>query len=240
MRNKILVFGDSITYGQRDLELGGWANRLRLAIANDSSIVSCHVFNMGISGQTTGEVLERLDRECTGRTLEDANNIIILAAGINDTQVINGEVLADEDTLRRNAGALIETAKRHADHVMYIGLTPVDESRTNPVSWDRSKNWRNELIERYDTVIRRVCEEKGIKYIYMFDRIDPLTNEDGLHPSAEGHRVMAEIIGEAVGEYLKRQTPPAASAGRAVITSVGKRKGLFKKLLSLLRRYLKR
>lgn len=203
MRNKILIFGDSITYGQRDLELGGWTNRLKLAIANDSSIASCHVFNMGISGQTTGEVLERLDRECEGRVLEDANNIIILAAGINDTQMIRGKVLVREDDFRDNVNILIDYAESHTDNVIYIGLTPVDETRTNPVWWNKTQNWRNEIIERYDQIIREVCSEQGVRYLHMFDRIDPLTNEDGLHPSAEGHRIMTEIITDTIYEYLK-------------------------------------
>ena len=204
LRNKILIFGDSITYGQRDLELGGWTNRLKLVISNDKIGISCHIFNMGIPGQTTGEVLERLDRECTGRMPKGTNTIIMLAAGINDTQIINGEVRTDEETLRSNVKGLIETAKQRADHVMYVGLTPVDESRTNPVWWDRKKHWRNEVVENYDTIIRRVCEEQGIRYIYMFDKIDPLTNHDGLHPSAEGHRIMTGIISGAVYECLKR------------------------------------
>ena len=204
MRNKILIFGDSITYGQKDLELGGWTNRLKLVLANDSSGLSCHVFNMGVPGQTTGEVLERLERECRGRVPKGTNIIIILAAGINDTQVIGGKVRVDEDTLRANVGALIDTARQIAGSVMYVGLTPVDESRTNPVKWDKKKNWKNEVVESYDTIIRRVCEEKGVRYLYMFDRIDPLTNQDGLHPSAEGHRIMTGIIAGAVYECLKR------------------------------------
>ena len=204
LRNKILIFGDSITYGQRDLELGGWTNRLKLGIANDSSIVSCHVFNMGISGQTTGEVLERLDRECQGRVLEDANNIIILAAGINDTQVVRGKVLVGEDDFRDNVNILIDYARSHAGNIIYVGLTPVDESRTNPVWWDKTKNWRNDIIARYDGIIEEVCREQGVRYIHLFDSIDPLTNEDGLHPSAEGHRIMTEIITGVVYEYLKR------------------------------------
>ena len=204
MRNKILIFGDSITYGQKDLELGGWTNRLKLVLANDSSGLSCHVFNMGVPGQTTGEVLERLERECRGRVPKGTNIIIILAAGINDTQVIGGKVRVDEDTLRDNVGALIDTARQIADSVMYIGLTPVDESRTNPVKWDKKKNWKNEVVESYDTIIRRVCEEKGVRYLYMFDRIDPLPNQDGLHPPAEGHRIMTGIIAGAVYEFVKR------------------------------------
>ena len=227
MRNKILIFGDSITYGQRDLELGGWTNRLKLVIANDSSIASCHVFNMGISGQTTGEVLERLDRECEGRVLEDANNIIILAAGINDTQMISGEVLTGEDDFRANVNALIETARKRTGKVMYIGLTPVDESRTNPVWWDKTKNWRNDIIEKYDGIIEEVCREQGVRYLHMFDRIDPLTNEDGLHPSAAGHWIMTEIITDTVYEYLKHENPLKAMARPADT----KKKGLFRRLI---------
>lgn len=201
VRNKILVFGDSITYGQRDLELGGWVNRLRLALANDSSIPGCHVFNMGISGQTTGEVLERLDRECRGRVLEGFRNIIILAAGINDTQILNGEILVGEDEFRGNVRGLIAQAKSNADRVIYVGLTPVKESATNP--WDRVSSWRNCRIERYDAIIQEVCAEEDVRYIRMYDLIDPETNKDGLHPSEESHELMACVMKSVLDDYLK-------------------------------------
>ena len=212
MRNKILVFGDSITYGQRDLEMGGWVNRLKLSIANDSSIASCHVFNMGISGQTAGEVLERLERECRGRTLDDANNIIVLACGINDTQAVRGRVLTAESDFRVNVRTLIRCAKRSAPHIIYLGLTPVDESRTNPVWWDRGKSWNNETIIRYDGIIREVCSEEGIRYVHVYDLIDASGNEDGLHPSAEGHAVIAELMTGVIYEYLNKESPLAAIA----------------------------
>ena len=69
---------------------------------------------MGIPGQTTGEVLERLDRECTGRMPKGTNTIIMLAAGINDTQIINGEVRTDEETLRSNVKGLICSLNRES------------------------------------------------------------------------------------------------------------------------------
>lgn len=210
MKNKILIFGDSITYGQRDLELGGWTNRLKLAIANDSSIASCHVFNMGISGQTTGEVLERLERECAGRVLGDANNILILAAGINDTQLIDGDVLVREEKFRSDVTELIEAARRQTDSVIYLGLTPVDETRTNPVRWDRTKNWRNDLISAYDEIISEICAEEGVRYVYVYDQIDPSGNEDGLHPSADGHAIITDIMTNVVYDYLKKDSPAAA------------------------------
>ena len=203
-RNKILVFGDSIVYGQLDLEMGGWVNRLRLTLANDDSICSCHVFNMGISGQTTGEVLERLDRECGGRVLADAANLIILAAGINDSQIINGEILVDKHTFRHNVRDLIIHARNHTPRVIYLGLTPVDDANSDPVPWDRTRRWKNSLVKEYDDIIREVCEEMGVKYIHVFDKIDPTTNADGLHPSEAGHEILAKIMEEAVYEHLDR------------------------------------
>ena len=229
MRNKILIFGDSIVYGQRDLVLGGWTNRLKLDLANDSSIASCHVFNMGISGQTAGEVLARIDRECEGRVLPDANNIIILACGINDTQVIGGKVRTGEDEFAGNVRELIRHAKRHAPTVIYLGLTPVEESRTNPVWWDRAKCWNNDLIARYDGIIADVCGIEDIPYVHVYDSVDASGNDDGLHPSAEGHRVITEKIKEEIYGYLKRETILKAAAR----PDSG---GFFKKALKILRK----
>ena len=230
VRNKILIFGDSITYGQRDLEMGGWVNRLRLALAHDSSITSCHVFNMGISGQTTTEILERLSRECKGRVLDDANNIIVIAAGINDAQIKDGTILNDEDAFKSNVRALIEEARSFTDKVIYLGLTPVDDARTSPVLWDRSMAWKSALIERYDTIISEICSEMGVRYVYVYDQIDPATNEDGLHPSEAGHVILAEIMGNVIYDYLKKASPIAAA--KAEKSMGGAIKSFFKTLFS--------
>lgn len=229
VRNKILVFGDSITYGQRDLEMGGWVNRLKLALAHDSSITSCHVFNMGISGQSTTEILERLERECKGRVLDDANNIIVIAAGINDTQILEGEIINDEDRFKSNVIALLNKAKDLTDKVIYLGLTPVDDSRTDPVYWDKTRAWKSELVESYDNIISEICSEMGIRYVYVYDQIDPATNEDGLHPSEAGHIILAEIMGNVIYDYLKKESVVARISGNSA-------RGLFKKMLHIFKK----
>jgi len=224
-RNKILVFGDSITYGQLDLEMGGWVNRLRLRLANDSSIASCHVFNMGISGQTTGEILERFERECKGRVVEEFNNIIVIAAGINDSQLLDNEPIADEDELRANVKALIEKAKELTPKVIYVGLTPVDDKRTVPFIWDKSRKWINERVAAYDEIISSVCSEMGVRYVYVYDQIDPATNADGLHPSGDGHEILADIMDNVIREYCKEERLSAAMI---------KNEGLFASLKKIL------
>lgn len=226
-RNKILVFGDSITYGQRDLEMGGWVNRVKLALAHDNSITSCHVFNMGISGQSTNEILERMDRECAGRVLDDANNIIVIAAGINDSQIISGKLVTEEDRFRSNVRELIDVAKDFTDQIIWLGLTPVDEERTNPVAWDKTRSWNNSLVEKYDNIISEICKECSVRYVYVFDQIDPETNEDGLHPSGVGHAVLADVMENVLMSYLKKESKLAA------IKNEG---GLLKRIKSLFKK----
>ena len=185
---------------------------------------------MGISGQSTTEILERLERECEGRVLDDANNIIVIAAGINDTQILEGEIINDEDTFKSNVIALINKAKALTDKVIYLGLTPVDDSRTNPVTWDRSRIWKSELVENYDNIISEICSEMGVRYVYVYDQIDPATNEDGLHPSEAGHIILAEIMGNVIHDYLKKASPIAAA--RAEKSVGGAIKSFFKTLFS--------
>lgn len=183
---------------------------------------------MGISGQTTAEILERMDRECAGRVMEDFNNIIVIAAGINDSQLIDNVPLTDEAEFRSNAKALIETAKDFTSKIILVGLTPVDDSRTVPFIWDKSKKWINERVAAFDEVISSVCSEMGVRYVYVYDQIDPATNADGLHPSEEGHEKLAEIMYNVILDYCKEEKLSAAMIKKEGLFASLK-KALFKK-----------
>ena len=185
------------------MEFGGWVNRLRLSIDNDHQIKSAHVFNMGISGQYTEQILGRMDGEIRPRLRADARTIIVIACGINDTQIIDGRVITDERRFRRNYRKLIRTAMKYTDNVLCVGLTPVDEGRTNPVFFDHTKNWKNGQIKQYDAIIREEAKAGNADYLYMFDAFDPLTNCDGLHPAANGHKAIAEAVRPKIYEYMK-------------------------------------
>ena len=57
----LCVFGDSITWGAWDVEKGGWVNRLRLFI--DKENLNYRVFNCGVGGDTTKELVARVSSE---------------------------------------------------------------------------------------------------------------------------------------------------------------------------------
>mgnify|MGYP004445808903 CR=1 FL=1 len=158
---------------------------------------------MGISGQTTGEILERFERECIGRVQEGANNIIIIASGINDSRYESGTVRASELVVEEDMRELICRAKAKTDSVLCVGLTPVDEARTTPLASDKTMSWRNENIVRYDAIIRELAEEQEVEYVDVWGLIDPKQNADGLHPGEAGHEAIAAAVLEHLEKHLK-------------------------------------
>lgn len=184
----ICIFGDSITWGATDCEKGGWAERLKAELmAKDID-----VYNLGISGDTTEEILKRFDAEAEARNPD----IIIFAIGINDSLNIGKEKIIDTDKFQDNISSLFYKAKKITDKISFVGLTNVDETKTNPYfPSETGKSYNNQSIGEYDEAIKIFCEEKDIAFVDMFGLL--INDEDlydGLHPTSIGHQKMLEKI----------------------------------------------
>ena len=62
----VFVFGDSLVYGNNDYEKGGWVNRLRLKLEGIDPNKNSYVFNLGIPGNNTNDLVKRFDIEIIG------------------------------------------------------------------------------------------------------------------------------------------------------------------------------
>ena len=82
----ICVFGDSIAWGAVDPENGGWVSSLRNYFESKSlrADLDTDVYNLGISGDNTDDLLERFDVEVEARKPDT----IVFAIGINDAQFL--------------------------------------------------------------------------------------------------------------------------------------------------------
>jgi len=93
---------------------------------------------------------------------------------------------------------LINIAKNFTSKIIFVGLTPVNETKTTPIPWNPDKIYKNENIRRNDDVIKSVCEKNNIHFIEIFDKWikSDYKNllEDGLHPNSEGHKKIFETI----------------------------------------------
>lgn len=202
----ILVFGNSITYGAWDIE-GGWVTRLRRFL--DEKVIASQgeldylVYNLGISGGTTEELVHRLKSEAKSRLEEEGETIIIFGMiTINDSYFIysqNGHKISIDQS-KQNVEKLIELAKQITPIVLFVGNTVVDETKTKPISWDADKSYTNEYIRQYDEAVKSICQFKKVPFLELMgnflsqDYVNML--EDGLHPNTAGHKWMFERVQE--------------------------------------------
>ncbi|MCI8331669.1 MAG: hypothetical protein HFE78_02445 [Clostridiales bacterium] len=199
----ILVFGDSIAYGIADKEKGGWVNRLRFALVRDRDEKEFALFNMSIGGQTTEEIKVRFADECNNRRSGLEDTLIIFAIGINDTALVQGAEKRPIEDFRRNMIDLVGCAKTYAAHVLAVGLTKADETRTRPVGWNENVCYLNDRIAAYDRELAAVCVKYGIDYLPVFSLLTADDLADGLHPNESGHQKMCEVILQYVSKaYL--------------------------------------
>lgn len=186
----ILIFGDSIAWGASDLEAGGWAERLKLSCLRGE--VDINVYNLGISGENTNDLLKRFESEAMIRE----PGMIIFAIGINDSSLTKeGGNFVDVETFRKNILELIWQARRYTEKICFVGLTRVDESKTNPIPWKPEKYYTNESIEKFDDLLRALCEQKRLLYVKIGKAVKIRDlDDDGLHPNADGHKKIFEIV----------------------------------------------
>lgn len=197
---KILVFGDSIAHGSNDRIYGGWAVKLKNYFAKTGQFHE--VYNLGISGEKSDQIIQRIETESIPRKSAKPENKTLLIIGItvNDTRITN-DINADSDVsideFTKNLKKLYVIGKRNADELVFLGMTKVDERKTNPwkeVINQRVACWRNDIIKKYNDITKEYCEKENINFVNMFELLDDADLPDGLHPNEIGHEKMYQRI----------------------------------------------
>lgn len=199
---KLLIFGDSIVYGAWDTDKGGWVQRIKSFLDEETLSESENeytIYNLGVSGNTTEDLLERFEFETKQRLKDDGEELIfIFAIGVNDSQFIHSKnnLRFSPEEYKDNLDKLLNLAQKFSSRIIFIGLTPVDETKT--IHWDTDKSYKNEYIQKFNEILRSFCKENNICFIEIFEKLikenyqDLL--EDGLHPNSEGHKKIFEAI----------------------------------------------
>ncbi len=194
---RVLIFGDSITYGKVDTE-GGWVGRLRKDFdreaANSNSLDFPNVYNQGVSGDTAEDILKRLDTEVKARL--EKENIFIIAVGTNDSSLNNGTPLYSVEQFRINFEKIIQKMQDYSNKILVVGLLPVDEKLTTPIPWRPLRHYTNKQIRKFDEVIKELAYKEKLPYVSLFETFSKKLElfPDGLHPNDSGHQLIAELV----------------------------------------------
>ena len=164
--DKILAFGDSITYGYGESENESYPYLL-------SKATNTQVINAGVNGDTSQEGLQRLPA-----LLEDSSiKLILLCFGGND--ILQKKPLSE---LKSNLNKMVQMAKAKNIDVILISvpkITPLGLSSLALYSTVADE----EEIELMDDVLVHVLSRSSLK-------------NDYIHPNAKGYKYMADEIYE--------------------------------------------
>ncbi len=204
----IFAFGDSITYGASDLEMGGWTNRLRLYFDNKNDGPDVRFYNMGVPGETTDGLVKRFRQETETRLRENWENLFIFAYGMNDCAFLPAEskFAVDLDGFYGNLNRTIKESKMFSSEIILLNINPVVDEIT-AVPRENRKHRLNENIDRYNEKIKEIADQNSLLLAdvnseFKKQDYEELLSEDGLHPNAEGHKVIFEMVKKRVEKLL--------------------------------------
>lgn len=177
MSNKwvsIGVWGDSIVHGGCDPVLGGWVNRLRLYLWGRG--LGDHVFNLGLGGNNSTQVLARIGAELRARV--GHLDHVLVSVGVNDLLHPTAPVLPPE--FEANLRAIVAEARAQGKPPHLLSMISIQREP--------------EKCAVYNAVIEQVAAETGAGFVDLRHCVDAVDMPDGVHPDGAGHEKMFQTV----------------------------------------------
>lgn len=183
---RTLCLGDSLTYGYGVKPDENWVFLLN---------TPCSTFiNKGINGDTTGGMLARFVHDA----VQERPNYLFLEGGLND--LIAG---LSQTVPQANYYAMIHQAFHHNMIPVVCTCLPLipEEARGK---WPEFTNF-DLVCERYQALrewLLTFCRAYDLLHVDFYGEFQKVLSQnpgkdlylDGVHPTAEGHRIMADIV----------------------------------------------
>lgn len=181
---KIIAFGDSLTAGFGLSERESYPYLLQQKL--DADGYEYEVINAGVSGDTTQGGLERIDWSLDQESVE----ILILALGGND--LLRG---VPPSQVKSNLAEIIKKAKAKGIKVLLCGmLAPLIMGP--------------EYQQEFNRLYPELADEYKVAYMpFILEGValrKELNQADGIHPNAEGTKIMAENIYRYLKPLLRK------------------------------------
>ncbi len=209
---KIIIFGDSITYGKRDPD--GWrVHHLRMRIDTEHNIPkqeNIQVYNLWIPWELSITMLKRFENELIRRIevkeWKQEKSIVIIAVWINDANGSNrvSDQKTDTKIFQKNIQTLIKEAKKYTNQISILGLTPINEEKLHARrSEHKIGSFLNTDISHYNDLIQEVTQSQEVPFIDIFSSLikdkwfmNDMT--DGIHPWSLWHQKLYTTINQHI------------------------------------------
>jgi len=181
---RIVVLGDSLTAGLGLPSEQAYPSLLQQRL--DANGFNYEVVNAGVSGDTSAGGLSRLEW-----ALEGDVRVLIVALGGNDAL---RALPADE--LKQNLSRIIERAQARQITVMLAGM-------------EAPPNFGRDYIVRFHQVYLALASQYKVAFLpFLLDGVAgdvSLNQRDGIHPTAQGARIVADNVWTALKPIVEQQ-----------------------------------
>jgi acyl-CoA thioesterase-1 len=186
----VVFLGDSLTAGLGLAAEEAFPALVAAALAARGAPI--RAINAGVSGDTTAGGLRRLDW-----ALKSRPQVVVVALGANDG--LRGQPLRSiEDNLR----AIVERARAAGARVLLAGML-------------MPPNYGGEYASGFAAIYPRLAKQLGVPLVpFLLEGVaghPELNQPDGIHPTAEGQRIVARNVEPYLAELVA--AAPAASGG---------------------------
>ncbi|MFN3521478.1 MAG: GDSL-type esterase/lipase family protein [Phenylobacterium sp.] len=179
---RLLAFGDSFVLGAGDPYHLGWVGRTVLGRTDVT------LYNMGVRGNTSGDVAARWRREASDRVVSHEPLRLVFSYGCNDCALQDGALRVEPAETLKNTQIILAEAAALAP-VLMVGPPPV------PDPLQRAR------IASVGDALRILAGQLRVPYLDVFT---PLRQSgvweaeaaagDGAHPGADGYQQLADLV----------------------------------------------
>ena len=196
---RICFIGDSFVNGIGDSTLLGWVGRVCAAARRRGCDITC--YNLGIRGDTSGDIAARWQEESARRLPAGVDGRLVFSFGANDCASEDDGPRVPPERALKNARAILDPA-RTCHPTLMLGPPPLALDAADRRIADLSQG------------LSSLCGELGLPYL---DLATPLAamdlwrietaSGDGAHPGAAGYALIADLV-EGWEPWRRWTAPP--------------------------------
>jgi acyl-CoA thioesterase-1 len=200
----LVCLGDSLTAGYGAGKPGQDDPALAYPAYLESRLL-IPVINAGISGDTSADALERLDRD----VLSQNPQIVIIELGANDffQAIIPPGVLsgAAADKLERNLKEIIKRLD-NGKRKIYVAKFYTEALVEEVAASFGASSLAALILSKYDAVFESLAASSNVEIIEdIWSGVWGKHMSDQIHPDAAGYELMADRIFSAIEPYVRKK-----------------------------------
>ncbi|MEP4078325.1 SGNH/GDSL hydrolase family protein [Haloferula sp.] len=190
-RAKVVCFGDSITKRGYPAILG--------------EALDVEVVNAGVAGHSSAQGLRRMKKD----VIDHEPDVVVIFFGTNDARVDSDRAHVPVEQYESNLVEMVKAIEEAGAQAVICTLPPINEDeyfkRHETDLYDK-EGGATKLWGRYRAAALKVAKDRRLPVVDLYGELGKQPkwmSPDGVHPSKEGCRIIARLVGEKVKPLVK-------------------------------------